>query len=147
NDALTLSVIDILAGGLRGEPTFGERAGREGVRRAADRVTGAEQAFNRRHTVITPEILGRRDILATRAPGAGAGRVRAHDVGLGRPQLRVLIPGFHVRGGLEDRLPDGYAEKVFPTNLFQMRVLESSHGHHVNGAAACIHFTDDAVVA
>ena len=73
--------------------------------------------------------------------------MRAHDVGLGRRQLRVLVLGVHVRGSPEDRLADGHAEKVFPTDLFQMRILESLHGHHVNGAAACIHFADDAVVA
>jgi hypothetical protein len=42
DDAFGLAVVDVLAGGLRGETAFGERAGREGVRRAADRVAEGE---------------------------------------------------------------------------------------------------------
>ena len=56
-----------LHGGLRGEAAFGERAGRELVRRAADRVAGAEQAFDRHHAVVAPEILGRGNVLRTLA--------------------------------------------------------------------------------
>ena len=70
-----------------------------------------------------------------------------HHVGLGRGQLGILVLGIHIRGSPQDRLADGHAEEVFPADLFQMRVLERLHGHHVNGAAAGIHFADDAMVA
>ena len=54
--------------------------------------------------------------------------------------------GIHIGGGPQNRLTDGHAEEVFPTDLFQMRILEGVHGHHVNGAAAGIHFADQRMV-
>src|SRR5206468_1357538 len=75
DDAFGLSVVDVLAGGLSGETALRERAGREGVRRAADRIAGAEQPLDRRHAVVAPEILRRGNILRTRTPGARARRV------------------------------------------------------------------------
>ena len=73
--------------------------------------------------------------------------MRAHDVRLGCGQFGVLVLGVDVRRSPEHRLADGHAEEVLPADLFQMRILEGLHGHHVNGAAAGIHFTDDAMVA
>src|SRR5207237_81227 len=99
DDAFALAVVDVFAGGLRCSAAFGERPRREGVRRAADRVTGTEQAFDRGHAVVAPEILGRGNVLGTRAPGPRTGRVGAHDVGLGGGQLRVLVLGIHVGRG------------------------------------------------
>src|SRR5580765_7967281 len=147
NDAFGLSVVDVFAGGLRRETAFGERPRREGVRRAADRIAGAEQPFDRRHAVVAPEILGRGNVLRARAPGARTGRVGAHDVGLGSGQLGILVLGIHIGCRPQHRLADGHAEEVFPADLFQMGILEGAHGHHVNGAAAGIHFTDYAMVA
>src|SRR6185312_14209016 len=72
DDALGLPVVDVLARGLRGEAALGERAGGERVRRAAHRVAGAEEALDRGHAVVAPEILGRGNVLGTGAPGAGA---------------------------------------------------------------------------
>src|SRR6185436_1384174 len=115
--------------------------------RAADGVTGAEQAFDRRHAVVAPEIFGRGNVLGTRAPRTRAGRVRPHDVRFGRRQLRILVLGIHIGGGPQNRLADGHTEEVFPTDLFQMRILEGLHGYHVYGAAASIDFTDYAMVA
>ena len=72
DDALALSVVDILAGGLRGETAFGERAGRRraACRRDHQRRTGLRSSS----CGCSPRNLGRRAILGTR-PGAGAGRV------------------------------------------------------------------------
>ncbi len=147
DNAFRLAVVDVFAGGLRGETTFGERTGRESVRRTADCVTGAEQTFDRRHAVVAPEILGWRNILRARAPGARAGCMGAHDVGLGCGQFGILVLGVHVSGCPQNRLANGHAEEVFPAHLFQVRILESLHRHHMYGAAAGIHFADDAMVA
>src|SRR5437762_10413931 len=52
-----LVVDDVSDGRLRGEASFGERAGRELVRRAADRVARAKQSLDRRRAVVAPLVL------------------------------------------------------------------------------------------
>src|SRR4029078_10977036 len=99
DDSLALSVVDVVAGGLRGEAAFGERARGEGVWGAAARIAGAKKALDRRHAVVAPEIFGRGNVLPAGAPGARACRVGAHDVRLGRGELRVLVLGIDVGGG------------------------------------------------
>src|SRR5678809_594857 len=73
----------------------------EGLFGAGDAVggTGAEQAFDRRHAVVAPEIFGRGNVLGTRAPRTRAGRVRPHDIRFGRRQLRILVLRIHIGGG------------------------------------------------
>ena len=146
DDAFPLAVVDVLAGGLRGQASLGEGARREGVRRAADRIAGPEQALDRRHAVVAPEVLGRGHVLGARAPRAASRRMRAHHVGLRRRELGVLVLRIDVGRRPQHRLADGHAEEVLPADLFEVRVLEGVHGHHVDGAAPGIHLADDAVV-
>src|SRR5690606_22563928 len=46
DDAFGLPIVDVLARRLRSKTAFRERAGREGMRRAADGIAGAEQTFD-----------------------------------------------------------------------------------------------------
>ena len=117
------------------------------MRRAADGVAGAEQAFDRRHAVVAPEIFGRRHVFRAGAPGAAAGRMRTHDVGLGGGQFRVFVLRIDIGCRPQDGLADGHAEEVVPADLLEMRILEGFHGHHVDGPAPGIHLVDQRMVA
>ena len=104
--------------------------------RAADGVAGPEQALDGHHPVVAPLVFGGRIVFRAARPGAGARRVRAHDVGLGGGQLGIGVLGIDVLRRPHDRLPDRHAEEVLPADRLLVRILEGFLGHHADGAAA-----------
>jgi len=100
---------------FRGDAAFGMRTRREFVARGADAVAGGEQPLDRGHAVIAPRpFLGRaRNVGRPGNPDAGASRMGAEQVGLGRHDLRRLLVRLDVLAGPDAALRDGHVQEVF----------------------------------
>ena len=145
-NTLGLAVVDVLAGSLGRQAALGKRTRGKRMGCAADGVARAEQALDRGHAVVAPEIFGRRHVFRAGAPGAAAGRMRTHDVGLGGRQFRVFVLRIDIRCRPQYGLANGHAEEVVPADLLEMRILEGFHGHHVDGSAPRIDLVDQRMV-
>ncbi len=117
------------------------------MRGTADRVAGAEQAVDGHHAVVAPLVFRRGIVRGPARPGAGAGRVRAHDVGLGRGQLGIGELRVDVLRGPHHRLTDRHAEEILPADRLLVRILEGLRRDHADRAAAGLDLLEQGVVA
>src|SRR5512136_2960287 len=77
-------------------------------------VASAEDALDRCHPVVTPEVFRRRDVLRPTDPRSRRPRVRTDKIGLAGHDLRTLALGLNVLGGPEDCLGYRHVEKITP---------------------------------
>src|SRR5262245_46479279 len=132
---------------LAGDPAFREGARRELVGAAADRVAGAEEAFNGQQPVVSPLILRGRVVFRTARPRARTRRMGAHDVGLRRGQFGVYFLGIDILRRPDDRLPDRHAEEILPPDRLLVRVFEGLRRDHADGTSTGLDLLEQGVVA